>query len=81
VYGDRQGSTGLSGLSPPCYEIGVLICTVLLIPSFNVLSGYFKCSIQFGSSSHCLNFSDKCCDIVPHRSYVDQIEHKQCVMN
>ena len=29
----------------------------------------------------CLNFADKFCDTVPQRSYVDQIEHKQCVMN
>ena len=42
------------------------ICAALLIHSFNVLSGYFKCSPQFGSSSHCLNFADKFCDTVPH---------------
>ena len=59
----------------------VLICAVLLIPYFNVLSGYFKCSTQFGGSSRCLNFSDKFFDIAPHRYYVDQMEHKQCVMN
>jgi len=62
VVGKANGSTGLSGLSQPCYEIGILICAALLIHSFNVLIGYFKCLTQFGGSSHCLNFADKFCD-------------------
>ena len=81
VVGKAKGSTWLSGLSQPYYEIGILICAALLIHSFNVLIGYFKCLTQFGGGSHCLNFADKFCDTVPQRSYVDQIEHKQCVIN
>ena len=41
-----------------------LIHAFLVIPSFNVLSGFFSCFTQFGGSSHSVNF-DKICDTAP----------------
>ena len=39
-----------------CPSLLLLVFAVSFIPSFNYLSGYFRCSTQCGGSCHCLNF-------------------------